>query len=272
MGYRLLKSKKFRNFLLWTGLSLYLIFMLGYITQKVKSVPCKAMEVVILDTNSNHFIHQNDIKLLIKDEYSQVVGEPLDNVNIADLEVLIEEYPSVKSAEIYKTIAGELIVEVKQRTPVVRVISDDGYSFYVDNEGKMMPLSEKYASRVIVANGFIDSTCFVTDTLGNIDYSEPVTELKSVINDIYTVSNYIFNHPFWKAQFEQIYVDSNGEFELIPKIGAHIIEFGTIDSYQWKFRKLEAVYKEGFKRLGWNNYLYINLKYKDQVVCTKRKT
>ncbi len=39
-----------------------------------------------------------------------------------------------------------------------------------------------------------------------------------------------------------------------------------------KFRKLKILYNEGLKYEGWNNYEKINLKYKNQVICTKTIT
>jgi cell division protein FtsQ len=32
---------------------------------------------------------------------------------------------------------------------------------------------------------------------------------------------------------------------------------------------LMTFYKEGLNKVGWNAYLTINLKYKNQIVCTK---
>ena len=57
---------------------------------------------------------------------------------------------------------------------------------------------------------------------------------------------------------------------MIPRLGAHIIYFGTAEDYMHKLFKLETVYTEGFRVLGWNQYDKINLTYKNQVVCTKK--
>ncbi|MFW6222798.1 MAG: cell division protein FtsQ, partial [Bacteroidota bacterium] len=59
-------------------------------------------------------------------------------------------------------------------------------------------------------------------------------------------------------------------FEIIPRVGAHFIHFGSIDQYEWKFKKLKYLYKKGFSKEGWNKYEQINLKYKNQIICTKR--
>ena len=56
---------------------------------------------------------------------------------------------------------------------------------------------------------------------------------------------------------------------MVPRIGPHIIILGSIDNYEAKFEKLWLFYTEGLKNVGWNQYLKINLKYKDQIVCSK---
>jgi cell division protein FtsQ len=64
-------------------------------------------------------------------------------------------------------------------------------------------------------------------------------------------------------------VNKNTEFELVPKVGRHIIVFGDIDNMEKKFDKLIVFYKEGLNKTGWDKYKIINLKYENQVVCSK---
>jgi cell division protein FtsQ len=69
--------------------------------------------------------------------------------------------------------------------------------------------------------------------------------------------------------FEQIYVGDDFEIELIPKVGNHKILIGNIENLDDKFSRLLLFYKQGLMRKGWENYSVINLKFKNQVVCTK---
>ena len=91
-----------------------------------------------------------------------------------------------------------------------------------------------------------------------------------IIKDIYNLASYINKDDFWKAQFQQIYVNENFEFELIPIVGDFNIIFGDISNIEKKFEKLKLMYKTGFNNEGWNKYKTINLKYKNQIVCTKK--
>ena len=48
------------------------------------------------------------------------------------------------------------------------------------------------------------------------------------------------------------------------------VAIGDGSRLRQKFFKLETLYREGFRQKGWNQYEIINLKYHNQVICTKR--
>lgn len=90
----------------------------------------------------------------------------------------------------------------------------------------------------------------------------------------------IENDDFWSAQIVQINVLGGGEtgsgswrepqLELVPRAGDHIVLLGAIDgSEREKLDKLKLFYLRGLWHEGWEGYRYINIKYKDQIVCTK---
>jgi cell division protein FtsQ len=90
------------------------------------------------------------------------------------------------------------------------------------------------------------------------------------MRELFGLAEYINGNKFWKAQIQQIYVNEDGDFELIPLVGSHVIVFGTFDKPDVKFSKLEALYRNGLSVKGWNTYNVINLKYENQVVTEKR--
>jgi cell division protein FtsQ len=90
------------------------------------------------------------------------------------------------------------------------------------------------------------------------------------MKDIIAMASYIAGDPFWNAQIVQVYVNREGEFELVPRVGAQIILFGDGSQIRQKFFKLETLYREGFRQKRWNHYEIINLKYNNQVICTKK--
>jgi cell division protein FtsQ len=69
----------------------------------------------------------------------------------------------------------------------------------------------------------------------------------------------------------QINVTNEKELELYLAVGNHKIIFGDANDIEEKFKKLKIFYTEGLNKTdGWNKYSVINVKYKNQVVCTKK--
>jgi cell division protein FtsQ len=81
---------------------------------------------------------------------------------------------------------------------------------------------------------------------------------------------YINRNDFLKAQIQEIYINRKNEFELIPTMGDHRIIFGDIENMEGKFKKLLVFYEDGLRNMNWNRFSTINIKYKNQIVCTKK--
>jgi cell division protein FtsQ len=76
---------------------------------------------------------------------------------------------------------------------------------------------------------------------------------------------------FWKAQIEQINVTKDGQVELVPRVGNHLLLLGTPDDVENKLDRLMNFYRNGLDNVGWNKYRTISVAYENQVVCKKRK-
>ncbi len=261
--------KKYLNIAFWIFVGIYFFVVLGFVSSRQKKALCTSINVIYIDSLEHHFVDKDDLIKLIDEKDGKVLGRPINKLNISKLEDIISAQPYVKSAEVYSEINGILNVEIAQRMPIIRIINNKNQSFYIDNEGYLLPLSKKVSLRLLVASGNInfspdfDTTIYIFDNQNN-------DTNKKVLQNLLTLADYINNNDFWKAQIQQIYVNKDNELELVPLVGAQIIYFGNINNYQKKFKKLEATYKKGFLYKGWNKYKSINLKYENQVVCEKK--
>lgn len=262
-------KKRVLNILSWFALIIGIGFLLGFTKQKQKEKTCESLKILIDHSNGNTFINEEDIFQMVYHEVDTMVGKPLNEINTAHLEHKINNHPVVQNSEVYKTLDGKVIIEVSQRTPIVRIFSFNGDSYYIDNNAKIMPPSSKYTANLMVVSGFVFEDYI---SASQIDIKGELKNKKgtSLITDIFKMAEYIKNDPLWSAQIEQLYVNKDFEIELIPRIGNHRIVFGDAASIKEKFDKLKIFYKEGLDKTGWNEYSVINLKFANQVVCTKR--
>ncbi len=259
----------------WIMLMAYLMVALTFIAAKRKEVKCEKIAVHVKDGKQSLFIGEKDVLSILKKKKENIIGEPVESINVDRLEGYIRTHPSVKKANVYRDLTGQIRVSIVQRTPILRVFNRKGESFYIDEEGTAMPLSYKYTAHVLVASGNI-----------GLSYTNLVARQRAAaklkknggkvvqnsipqLDDLYELASYIYRDEFWNAQIEQIYIRGN-EIQMIPRVGSHLIRLGTMDEYTKKFRNLKALYEQGLPVTGWNNYKTINLKYTNQVICTKR--
>ncbi len=135
-----------------------------------------------------------------------------------------------------------------------------------------MPISPNYTAPLIVANGNIMNSYVERKIRDNDAEVIDTNSVKPVINQIFDLAKFIINDPFWSQQLEQISINEESEIELIPRVGNHRILLGNGMNLEEKFWKLMIFYKEGLSKTGWNDYSYINLKFQNQVVCSKPST
>ena len=86
------------------------------------------------------------------------------------------------------------------------------------------------------------------------------------------VRRHFHSHPDLSPLFDQIYRDAKGDLYLTPKLGNHLVQVGNVERLDDKFHNLIAFYTRGLPQVGWDKYSQVSVKYRGQVVCTKRKT
>jgi cell division protein FtsQ len=135
----------------------------------------------------------------------------------------------------------------------------------------MLPLSENYIARVPIATGLISDAYSISKNLipGKLDWDEADQNL-TTLQKLYLMARYLEYNDFFRAQVDQIYVNKEREIEIIPKVGDHLILFGGVNNLEEKFDKLMAFYREGLRTNGWSKYSILNIKYKNQVICSNK--
>lgn len=257
-------KKVIKHIILMIAVLGYLIVILGFVSNEEKKVMCRGVRIIIHDSLDIQFVNSSMIRNTLLRGGNRLAGKSFDEINLQEIEDRVREIKYIERAEVYATVEEELVVDIYQRKPEVRIIDRSGQGYYIDREGYIIPLSPNYSPYLMVVNGAIAERY---RRVKNINELDPENNL---LADIYKLVKYIQSDKFWKAQIVQIYVNGKGEFEFIPRVGSHVIEFGKVDNMEEKFEKLWILYNDGFYYKGWNQYDRIDLKYKNQVICTKR--
>lgn len=262
--------KKLKYIIVWSLIGIYLLLSLGFVAEKKQHLVCNQVLVNVTDSARSGFISDKDILNLLQRKGIHLIGKNFNDIDLSAIENILNNYPPIEEAAVYKTLRGKVVIDISQRTPVLRIIDANNRSYYIDDKGYIMKLSGNYTSRVIIANGHIRAAIPEQSKISVLEV-EKNRGNKYLLADLYKLARYIADDDFWNAQVQQIYVNSSGDFELIPRVGAQVILFGDYSDCEAKFTNLMSLYKNGLPAVGWNKYETINLKYKGQIVCTKRE-
>jgi cell division protein FtsQ len=202
--------------------------------------------VEFVDGDNNFLTHEMVNKLLIQNNES-VKNQAKSVINLYGLENQVSLNPFVKNASVFLTIEGELKAIIKQREPVARIIVDND-SYYIDKQGLKIPLSDNYSARVMLISGVKNDN-----------------NIKAILPLI----NTILTDDFLQKEVVGISKSDVNEYEFSVRSGNYKIDFGKLIDIDIKFKKLKAFYNKTFEDMTIQNYKTINLKYHNQVVCTK---
>ncbi len=266
------KLKKILFITLWFGLIVGLLLTMGFVNKQQDSLLCKNLDIKVNQDDEVYFLNKMDIAQLIKNRGDSIVGQPKSTVNVSEIEKALNSHEDIAKAEVFMTIDGDMKVNVKQRKPVLRIINSNDDSYYLDDTGKLMPLSGKYTARVIVANGNIQEPysthyMYTMEDIAN----DSIMKANSMLDELFAMGTYINANEFWKSQVQQIYINKEKDMEIVPLVGDQKIIFGDTTAMHEKFKKLMTFYTQGLNTTGWwDRYSTINLKFKNQIVCTKK--
>ena len=206
--------------------------------------PISEVEVSFIGDN-NLFISKTKVdKLLIQNnDYIKCVSK--DNLDLKALENKLSSHDMIENSEVYISINGILKIDIKQRNPYARVISDP--SFYIDNNGTKMPLSDNYSARVLLVHGLDDES--------KIDYIFKL--IKTIRDDEFlnlNVTDILINKSDISLRFR------NCDFEVLV---------GDLNNLETKIKNFKAFYQKAYRDKILNNYKKVNLQFNKQIVCTK---
>lgn len=229
----------------------YLVLaMTAFNKPRQHSSVCNKVQISIEHTEPQGFLNESDIRQLLADAHISPIGKPMNEVSVRQIEEKLNSNALIEQAQCYKTQAGHLCINVRQRVPVVRVMADNGDDYFVDSHGEPIK-SPGYTCDVIVATGSISP-----------DYAK--NHLASVVREI-------LSSGFWKNQVVQLNILGDGSVELIPRVGDHIACLGQPTDVGRKLSRLLTFYQQGLSQTGWNKYSRISVEFDNQIVCKRRQ-
>lgn len=218
-------------------------------------------DTIVLATNINESL---------KNEFGDFLKKQRKDIDQKKIESFLMHNPYIEQAQVYQTLKGVLNIEIKQREPIVRIYTLRNKEYYIDKLGKVILIDDNQLTDVVVASGNVDvNNPNLDKNLDTIDI-ENKKGFDKTLSNIYYIAQKLASDSILNYQIDQIYVPAKGNYELIPKIGNYIIRIGENKDLEEELIKLRYLYKEAFSRNGWDNYSFVDLRFRHQVVCTKK--
>ncbi len=241
-----------------TGVGVF-IMLLTSAVKKQEEIFCNGMQI--------HVDYNSGLSFISKDEVAEkimfVAGDSvhlkkLSSLPLRKIETLLEKQPYIDSAEVFFNQQRQLIINVKQKRPILRIINSDGVGYYLSDKAETMPLSNSFTPRVPVALGYVQ----------NYADSKRDSCLKA---GLWKLIIEMEKDTFMQALTDHVNVLENGEIELIPVLGNFNILFGKPHvKTSEKIGRIKTFYHEALPRTGWEKYKTLNVKFENQVVAVKR--
>ncbi len=239
------------KFFNWNNIRLVLmfalvIFLFSFTSNRNSHRKLKKSEVIFVGEN-NDFVKQETVNKLLIENKSDVRTIAKEDLNLNKLEKSVNQHPMIEKSDVFVTVDGVLKVMVKQKTPIARVFDELG-SFYIDYEGNTMPLSEINTARVPLVSGEITN--------------KNKKELSKILKVIY-------DDEFLKKNIIGVQILSGDELMMTNRNFDYQVDFGKMINVDRKFKNYKAFFQKAVLDSTLYKYKKINLRFTQQVVCTK---
>jgi len=232
-------------------LATYAVLAVIFLTDRHEdTLMCQGIELAVRDSLDYSLITRDKIGDYLNRQGINPENKRLQDIDTEKMEDVLEDFPLVERAECYITAGNLVKIELVSKVPLVRVRNNRGQDFYVDSHGNIIPQSGM-AVHVPVATGNI-SREYASDQL---------LRLVKILGA----------SDFWSAQVEQINISSDGEIQLVPRVGSCLLVLGKPENIEEKLDRLMSFYRNGLEKIGWNKYASISVAFEDQVVCKRKK-
>jgi len=239
--------KKINWFDVFLGLVIAAMFsLLAFANSRNNARYIEQIDVKLLSSN-NHFITQESVEKLIIQTFprdSKIVNSEL---NLNKIEDKLNKHTSIAQSEVFVDVDGKLHAEVTQKKAIARVINGS-QSYYIDENGDKMPLSNQFSAHVPIVYGVLKPT-----------NKEVFSKLLNRINE----------DEFLKTTITGIQINTDQSLVFTVRDYDYLVEFGHMKEIEKKFDNYKAFihYSKNDTIIGY--YKNVNLRFTEQVVCTK---
>jgi len=258
--------KKIVNRVLWISSLLIVLVLLIWTNIEQANSHCSDIKVQMTSGGEASLVSPDAIRSDILENMPALIGQSFKNVALEDLEKHVSANTQLSEVKTYLNLNGLINIKVSPRKAILRLYDDRGENLYLGSEKVLMNPSLTQSKRIMVANGHIPHLM----PAEKIQVLNKEKDLPEIYSQLYVLAEKIHEDAFLDALIDQIYVTKHQELILTPKVGVRKIFFGKAKNIDEKLFNLKAFYLHGKSKIDWQKYSSINIKYRNQIVCSKK--
>ncbi|WP_026755009.1 cell division protein FtsQ/DivIB [Sediminibacter sp. Hel_I_10] len=234
------------NYIKIFGLLALVVFLCAFSSERNAKRKLPTPEIKFIGDDNLFVTHETVSKLLIVNE-GTVTNKPKEIIDLNELETALKSNQMIKNAQVFMSVNGLITAEIEQRKPIARVRTSASY--YIDDEGHFMPLSHNYTARVPLVTGAVD---------------------KNNLQNIYQVAKKVQEDDFLLVHVVEIHQNNDKTIDLKFRNQEFTIHLGNLELLDKKINNLKAFYVKAKKDNLLDDYQLVNLKFDQQVICSKK--
>lgn len=228
----------------------------------------QGLDIMIKSNGNMALLDSDEVRDLIEEAFPGIESYRVKDIKCKEVAAAVQCSPYVRTVNVSTTVGGKVSVVVEPHQPVVRMFYQ-GNEFYLSHDGTCMPLNPNHYCHVLVGSSNWAEPH--VDRVSRIDLKDTANIENSVgLTKIWTLACFLADHPRYDGVFDQVALSEEGDLLLVPKLGDLIVNIGDEQDLDHKFENLWVMFDQGINQVGWQAYKTISVKYKGQVVCTKR--
>lgn len=233
------------------------VLLLGYVAVALAIGPsirdsqaCTGIDLRIEGHTLPDSILRQGVTMQIAKYDPKIVGRRLQDIDLQKMEDYLGRFSNFEEVECSFDPERRLRIEVSPIRPEARVFEPSGKSYYINREGKRIKADAEF---------FVDAPVLLMGSHPGVppEYALPVIRRVMADKDL-------------SALVTAFKLDGRTDILLVPSIHGHVVNFGDTTGFERKKAALMTAYRKILPAKGWETYDTISVKFRDQVVASRR--
>ncbi len=233
------------------------LLLLGYVSAALafahidnSNRVCKDIDLRIIGNSIPDSVLRQGVSSQLANYPYPLKGEKIGDINLEQLEKYLSKFSNFETVECSFNPDCRLRITITPIRAEVRVFESNGNSYYANRQGKRIVANAEFFIDVPVLFAAKGAERDIQAALPLIRFANEDPELNSLT-----------------AAFK---IDSPNDIILIPRLQGHVVNFGDSTRLPEKKLALLTAYRQVLPVKGWNTYDTISVKFKNQIVATRR--